>query len=121
MFDLMIVCEALNNSKSPDVPEDDLDSLISLLIHDIFGGEILKTRKRRGWHFYNRVDGLRIDFTKPEIGKSSGKMRFEDIPSTPDETYAYVEQERYSTFLIRFVRAFEEVVGLEKYQPGYTS
>ena len=129
MFNRMIVQEALKNSsaldnirgESPDNQTDCPDSVISLLIHDIFGGEILKTRKKEGWHFYNRIEGERIDFTIPEKEKSSEDYRFEDIPSTPDETYNYFEQEDYSTFLMRFVRAFEEAVGLDKYRPGCTA
>jgi len=128
MFNRMVVQEALKNSLTldnnpgwiPENPIDDQSSAASLIIHDIFGGEILKTPKKKGWHFYNRIDGERIDFTEPEMGRSTEVNHFEDIPSTPDETYNYFEQEEYSTFLMRFVRSFEEAVGLEKYQPGFT-
>ena len=129
MLDIMVVRDALKQSNGTDSgsdykinnPRDDQDSLISLLIHDIFGAEILKTHRKNGWHFYNRIDGLRIDFTRSEIGKSFNETRFEDIPSTPDETYNYFEQVEYSTFLMRFVRAFEEAVGLEQYRSGLTA
>lgn len=129
MLDIMVVREALKKSNGSDSdsdyktdnPRDGQDSLVSLLIHDIFGGEILKTHQKNGWHFYNRIDGLRIDFTRSEIGKSLKKRRFEDIPSTPDETYNYFEQAEYSNFLMRFVRAFEEAVGLEQYRTGLTA
>jgi len=92
-------------------------TFLEVKIHDIFGGEILKTHKKKGWHFYNRINGERIDFTRSEMGKSSEDNRFEDIPSTPDETYNYFQEEDYSTYFMRFVRAFEEAVGLDKYQP----
>jgi len=129
MFDRKVVQEALRSSWSlnndrggiPDNPAESQDSVISLLIHDIFGGEILKTHMKKGWHFYNRINGERIDFTRSEKSKSTEDNRFEDIPSTPDETYNYFEQEEYSTFFVRFVRAFEEAIGLEKYRPGYTA
>jgi hypothetical protein len=88
------------------------------LIHDFFGGEILKTHKKRGWHFYNRINGERIDFTRSETSKSSGNVLFEDIPATPDETQKYFAQEDYSTFLMKFVGAFEERVGLKKSRLG---
>jgi hypothetical protein len=116
MINLKVVKNALKRSWANELPLEYKDSLISVLIHDIFGGEILKTRKKHGWHFYNRIDGRRLDFTIP--GKSSyGKInRFEDIPATPDETYDHMDQEDYSSFLIRFVRVFEEAVGLERYQ-----
>lgn len=125
----MIVHEALkrslaldsNRGSKPDNQTAGQDSLISLLIHDIFGGEILKTHKKNNWHFYNRVDGERVDFTRPEIDKTYEDNRFEDIPSTPDETYEYFELEDYSPIFMRFVSTFEEAVGLEHYKVGWTS
>jgi hypothetical protein len=128
MFNKMIVYEALKRSLAPDssrklTPENQTngqDGLISLLIHDVFGGEILKTHKKKDWHFYNRIDGERVDFTKSEIQEPVGVTKFEDIPSTPDETYDYFDQEDYSTFFMKFIRAFEETIGLDKYNPGYS-
>src|ERR1035437_233098 len=73
-------------------PATDQDSVISMLIHDIFGGEILKTHKRKGWYFYNRINGVRIDFTGAETEKSKDDIKFEDIPTTPDETSGYFDK-----------------------------
>jgi hypothetical protein len=123
MFNRMVVLEALkrtfeldnNQGRTPYNYSDNQSSVISQLIYDIFGGEILKTHKKKGWYFYNRINGERIDLTKSRKEKSSGVSQFEDIPSTPDETNNYIEQEEYSTFFIRFVSAFEETVGLKRY------
>jgi hypothetical protein len=120
----MIVQKALNHSWTEDsnplwannTKSDEQGSLTSLLIYDIFGGEILKTPEKEGWHFYNRIDGERIDFTRPEIIKSSDNIRFKDFPSSPDETYKYFEQEDYSTLFLRFIRAYEEAAGTEKFK-----
>ena len=101
---------------TPVIPVEDRSSEISMLIFDIFGGEILKTHNKKGWHFYNRINGKRIDFAGSESGKSSGSRRFEDIPSSPDDTFNYFEKEDYSTFFMRFIRAFEETVGLKKFR-----
>ena len=129
MFDRMVVQKALKRSWAldtnptwmPDNPADGQGSVTSLLIYNIFGGDILKTHKKKGWHFYNRIDGERIDFTRPEMGKSSEGNRFEDLPSSPDEANNYFEQEEYSSLFIRFIRAYEEAVGLGKYRPGLTA
>jgi len=131
MFNKLAVQKALKRSWSldtnpgwtPDNPSDGLGSITSQLIHDIFGGEILKTRKKKGWHFYNRVDGEYIDFTKSKIDNSSEDKdnRFEDLPSTPDETQNYFEQEDYSTLFMRFIWAYEEVIGLNKYKYRVTA
>jgi hypothetical protein len=125
MVDKIILRKALKRSWSldnfpgwsPNDPSNGQGSLTSFLIYNIFGGEILKTHKEKGWHFYNRIEGERIDFTRSQMDKSSEDNHYEDIPSSPDETYDYFEQEEYSNFFIRFMRAFEEAVGL-KYRPG---
>jgi hypothetical protein len=123
MVNKKIVYEALERSQElesmkPAAKAKIQDILISLLIHDIFGGEILKTHKRKNWHYYNRIDGERIDFTKTR--KSAGAT-FEDIPATPDETFNFVDQADYSNFFMRFVRAFEETVGLDRYRVEFSA
>lgn len=124
MLDLIIVREALMKSLADDYnaellranPAKGQDSVISLLVHDIFGGEILKTHKKNGWHFYNRIEGLRIDFTSIKIKIPKKAKRFEDIPCPSCEIKNYLAMEDYSNLFMKFVRAFEETVGLEKYQ-----
>jgi hypothetical protein len=93
-------------------PALDQSSLISRLIHDIFGGEILKTLNGEDWHFYNRVNGENIDFTSSEARNLSREKHLAGILSTADETQKYFEQEDYLPFYQRFVRAFEESVNL---------
>jgi hypothetical protein len=104
MFYKRIVHKALKRAlgldNSPGMPPDNStnsqSSVISQLIYDIFGGEILKTHNKRGWHFYNRINGERIDFTKYEMDQFSQNFHFEDIPSNTDEIHNYFEQEQYS-------------------------
>ncbi len=110
-----------NPGYSPNNHSKGLSSLISHLIYDIFGGEILKTHMNKSWHFYNRIGGTCIDFTRSEMGKFTEDKSFEDLPSTPDETHNYFAQEDYSIFYVKFLRAFEETIHLENYQPGFTT
>ena len=129
MFNKMIVYEALKKSLSSDSDRksepkfgpDGQDGLISLLIHDVFGGDILKTHINKYWHFYNRIEGERVDFTRDKPQNSNVILKFEDVPSTPDETYDYVDQADYTTFFTKFVNAFEDTIGLEKFHPGISS
>jgi hypothetical protein len=124
MFNKKIVHEALKLSLASESGGNSFsgnqtelhDSIISLLIHDIFGGDILKTPGNERWHFYNRVEGERVDFALTKKKKIRKADRFEDIPSTPDETYDYFDWVDYSAFFLRFVRAFEETIGLGKYK-----
>lgn len=111
-------CSAGNRSEKN---ADCLSSATSKLIYDVFGGEIRKYRRKNGWHFYNRINGERIDFTLSEMVKTDRNNRIEDLPATPDETDKYITQEDYSTFFLRFIRAFEETVGLKKYRINMTA
>ena len=124
MINKMVVKKALKSSwaldDSPEWTPDDQSSLTSKLIYDVFGGEILKTHKKKGWHFYNRINGERVDFTNSKIDKFSQKNSFEDLPSNTDEVHNYIEPEEYSTFFVRFIREFEEAVGLKKYRSGFS-
>ena len=38
-------------------------NVTSLLVHELFGGDLLKTLLPAGDHFYNRIGGKRYDFT----------------------------------------------------------
>ena len=124
MFNKRIVQKALDQTWSmddyrgyvSDKTSDSQSSATSRLIYDVFGGEILKTHLKKGWHFYNRINGERIDFTISSVGKSTRDIPFEDIPLNPDETYSYFQEDDYSTHFIRFIRAFEDILGLKSSQ-----
>ena len=123
-FDRKLVQEALRRARTSEkIPgltsgqlSESPDTIISTLIHDLFGAEILKTHKKKGWHFYNRINGDRIDLTDSETTSRDNYNAFEDISSSTVEVTAYFAGEDYSAFLMRFVRAFEEAVGLGNYQ-----
>ncbi len=128
MFNKLIVRKALKKSLATDSRRrirkanqaSGQDSIISLLLHDIFGAEILKTKKNSRWHFYNRIEGERIDFAESISEKAIEINHFDDVPTTPAETYDYFDQVDYSNFFLRFVRAFEETVGLKKYRTHFS-
>lgn len=53
-------------------------NVTSLLIHELFGGELLKTPLLAGDHFYNRVDGRRYDFTANQFDEP---LVYVDLPT----------------------------------------
>lgn len=66
-------------------------NVTSLLIHELFGGELLKTPLPAGDHFYNRIEGRRYDFTASQFDEP---IAYADLPAnradaergaTPDE------------------------------------
>jgi hypothetical protein len=86
------------------------DREISLLIHNIFGGKLLKTKLKRGWHFYNYIDGERLDFSDSPLES------FEDIPSTPEEVMPDYELADSISLNLSFSIAFEKELGLNEPQ-----
>jgi len=42
-------------------------NITSLLVHELFGGELLRTPLPAGDHFYNRIKGQRYDFTASQF------------------------------------------------------
>ena len=122
MFDRMVVHHALE--KSWEVAYNTqrtryhntvkgMDRITSLLVYDIFGGDILKTPTKNGWHFYNRIEGKRIDFTNVQKIKSIDDTVVEDIPCSPVELFQTFEEEEYESLAVLFIRAYEKAIGLE--------
>lgn len=121
MHYLAAVRKALKRSRIQLISAEDQDSIISVLIQDVFGGKILKTKRKSGWHYYNHIDGIRLDFTKSDLGKSSDMGQFEDIPVSHNEASTFFEPEQYLVFFVKFVRLFEEIIGLKvEYKTEYT-
>ncbi len=123
-FDWTIVKEALRRALPPGekqrggvgLSSQNHDVEISVLINDVFGGEIVRTRNRRGWHLYNRINGERVDLAGYEKTSSSDASPFVQTSDSSTETSGYFEQNDYTTFFLRFVTALEETVGLGNYQ-----
>ncbi len=126
LFDWAAVREALRRTISsgdgPAIRTDEemknRDVEISVLINEVFGGEILKRHNGRGWHFYNRVNGECVDLTGHEVAQSCDKTGSAKNSIAPANASCYFEQNDYTKFFLRFVSAFEETVGLGNYQPA---
>ena len=76
----------------PDNPARGQCNVTSLLFHDCFGGEILKTPIGGEWHFYNRVAGMTYDMTAAQFAV---RPEYLDIPSTRAETLEGTTLEQY--------------------------
>lgn len=53
-------------------------NVTSLLIHELFGGDLLKTPLPAGDHFYNRIGGQRYDFTASQFDQP---ITYMDLPT----------------------------------------
>lgn len=64
----------------------------AIVVNDLLGGEILKTETPDGWHFYNRINGKRYDFTESQFQEPPNYL---DIPSSRDEAILDTNMEQY--------------------------
>jgi len=75
----------------------------TLLINDIFGGEILKTRIGIDWHFYNRIGSIRYDFTRNQF---SFDPDYEDIVSDKKEILKEINELQFKQFKVTFLKEY---------------
>ncbi|MTH54227.1 hypothetical protein GKZ89_12520 [Bacillus mangrovi] len=64
----------------------------ALVVSDWLGGEILKTQLPDGWHYYNRIEGIRCDFTASQF---SAKIPYSDTPSSREEAFTDTNERQY--------------------------
>ncbi|PEP59237.1 MULTISPECIES: YunG family protein [Bacillus] len=69
---------------SKDNPAKGQCGVTTLVINDILGGAIKKTKLPDAWHFYNIINGKRYDFTASQFRED---ILYMDIPSNREEAY----------------------------------
>ncbi|MCM3005313.1 YunG family protein [Priestia koreensis] len=74
----------------------------SLVVQDLFGGDIYKTDVKGSWHFYNMIEGKRYDFTASQFLELP---LYEDQPSSRNEAFEDTNHEQY-TYLKEQVMQF---------------
>ena len=85
---------SLNSSPSwsPENPAKGQCSVTSLVVQDLFGGDIVTTQTKGGTHFYNLIDGKRYDLTKSQFDYD---ISFDDMPSDREEAFADTSYQQY--------------------------
>lgn len=66
----------------------------TLVVNEIVGGDIKKTKLPDGWHFYNFLKGKRYDFTTYQFKEA---VYYMDIPSTREEAYKDTNEKQYNS------------------------
>ena len=64
----------------------------ALVVHDLLGGAIMKTRVRDSWHFYNSINGERVDLTAEQFDEA---VVYSDEQSSRDEAFADTDERQY--------------------------
>ncbi|PHA02285.1 hypothetical protein COE51_03290 [Bacillus pseudomycoides] len=90
-----------------DNPAKGQCGVTALVIYDLFGGEIVKTKVPEGWHFYNRINGKRYDFTASQFLKEIAYM---EIPSNRKEAFADTSDTQYHTLKQKVCIHIKEVI-----------
>ena len=78
-------------------------NVTALLINDLFGGEILKTSLPEGDHFYNRIDGERIDLTDSQF---EAPIDYLDMASDRSEAFGGTSASKYEALKAAFCEHF---------------
>jgi hypothetical protein len=60
----------------PETPAAGQCSVTALLLLEMLGGRLLKTGIGDAWHFYNEVDGARIDLTASQF---AAPIHYDDL------------------------------------------
>lgn len=74
-------------------------NVTAAVIHDIFGGEVLRTRCSTVWHYYNRLDGRRVDLTDSQFTRPGARFAtpepYDDAVSDRDAAMEGIPQREY--------------------------
>ena len=81
---------------TPDIPAAGQCNVTTVVVHDLFGGDILKTSlpDYDVDHFYNRIDGGIFDLTDSQF---SEPVHYEDDPASREEAMECVQYNEYET------------------------
>ncbi len=90
---------------TPERPVGGHCGVSTLVAHDHLGGEILKSRFGDIWHFYNRIDGVRADFTDCQF---DAPFEYEDIPSNRNEAFADPNDAQYNCLRAAVAKYLEQ-------------
>lgn len=94
-LNILYKCWSINSSSkwTLDNPSNGQCGVTSLVVNDFFGGDILKTKTPKGWHYYNRIGNKCFDFTQSQF---LWKPIYLDILSNREEAFTDTNIEQYN-------------------------
>ena len=98
-FDEKIIRGALRRAWSSETatqwsaenPANGQCNVTAAVIHDLFGGEVLRTAVPGFWHYYNRIDGQRYDLTDSQFSDPGARFAAPDYTDEPSSAAAAME------------------------------
>ena len=76
----------------------------ALVVQDIYGGKIKKTKVGEVWHFYNCIAGQRFDFTETQFNE---RLNYLDVESNREEAFADTNEKQYSILKEKIMKEFK--------------
>ena len=119
VYDEVMIRDALRSAWSletavqwtPENPASGQCNVTAAVIYDLFGGEILRTRLPDVWHYYNRIDGQRVDFTDSQFTDPgalfSTPEHYDDASTTREATLAGIPEREYVKLKRDLLAAFD--------------
>lgn len=93
---------------SAENPANGQCNVTAALIHDLFGGEVLRTRMEGIWHYYNRINGVRMDLTDSQFTDPGARFDppdgYDDDLSSPEAALQTIPQSEYDTLKSRLLQ-----------------
>ncbi|MDP2235644.1 MAG: hypothetical protein Q8J88_04335 [Bacteroidales bacterium] len=77
----------------------------ALVVYELFGGQILKTRINHQWHYYNSINSIRYDFTQKQFGL---EPCYSDISSNCEEAFTDTNEEQFIELKSKFSQLLNE-------------
>ncbi|RXJ04524.1 hypothetical protein DS745_03840 [Anaerobacillus alkaliphilus] len=75
-----------------DNPTKGQCGVTALVVNDLLGAEIRKTKLDECWHYYNFIDGERYDFTASQFSEA---IAYTDLPSKREEAFTDTNSKQY--------------------------
>jgi hypothetical protein len=112
VLEILKQCWSLNSSSrwTSENPARGQCGVTALVIQDVFSGDILKTKVDKEWHYYNFIDGERVDFTESQYPISiyysdNECKRIEAVLDTELNQYLYL-----STIFRNYIKNYPGLV-----------
>lgn len=107
LYKIFKKCWSIESSSKweEDSPWKGQCSVTALVVHDHFGGKILKTNINGQLHFYNKIDNQVIDLTSEQF---SSRVDYQDIESSVEEAFTDTSQKQYEFLAKQFCKHYSE-------------
>ena len=92
---------------SIDNPSKGQCDVSALVVNDILGGDIQKTKMTDGWHFFNVLNRIRCDFTASQFKEV---ILYIDISSNRAEAHKDTNKKQYNYLKKSVLRNLEMIL-----------